>query len=160
MQKGSPQARIAPLTFCVGLTALIACQCDARPAISDPVMTIGNDGCHFRGEIRQLIASLPQHSDMREHAEKRAVRFAFENLHGVGVVENWDAEWSEVRLYFREDLPALNKALGRIGLQVDGRGHVVVPATLADEMALNIEANPNDGRYFAEARSYLACGSA
>ncbi len=161
MKRRSPLTKNAPFAFGLGLAvAFIANQGDVLAAAESTAVTIDDQGCRFSPQINRILSSLPQRSDhMQTHTARRATRFAFESLHGVGVVENWDAEWSEVRLYFREDLPALKKALVRIGLGVDGRGHVAVPMTLADELGLNIEAVANDGRYFAGARSYLACGS-
>ena len=131
----------------------------ARAATHDPALIIDEDGCRYSPDITKVLLSLPQYSDMGMHTDKRAVRFSFESLHGVGVVENWDAEWSEDRLYFREELSALKAALGRIGLRVDAEGHVAVPQAAQDERALSVDANADNSDDFAGARSYLACGS-
>lgn len=160
MRERSPRTKIAPHAFGLGLAmALVATQGDALPAPHNTALNIDEHGCRFSPQVSRVLSALPEYSDMQVHTEQRAARFAFESLHGLGIVENWDAEWSEVRLYFREDLPALKDALGRIGFRVDENGHIGVPATAEDDMALNVEAHANDGRHFAEARSYLACGS-
>ena len=156
-----PKNRIAFLGLGLGLglaTAVVGNNGDALAAAHIPALTIDARGCRFSPPINRILLMFRQHSDMRMHTEKRLAGFTFESLHGVGVVEKWDAEWSEVRLYFRENLPALKVALRRTGLRVDGRGHVAATAT-EDGSYLNVEATPNDGRYFADARSYFACGS-
>ena len=159
MRERSPQCRIARLALGLGLAiALVANQGYALVAVHNPALTIDEHGCHFSPHINRLLLSLPQDSDMQMHTDQRTARFGFENLHGVGVVENWDAEWSEDRLYFREDLPALKTALGRIGLRVDGSGNVALPPMERGNY-LKVEVNASDGRYFADARSYVACGS-
>jgi hypothetical protein len=136
--------------------ALISTQDAALAAAYKPALIIYDQDCHFSPQINRILASLPDHSDMGMHTERRAAHFAFERLHAVGVVKNWDAEWAEVRLYFREDLAALKSTLERIGLRADVRGRIAEPGT--DDGTLYIEVEANDGRYFAEARSYLACG--
>jgi len=150
--------RNALLALGLGLAmAGVGAHGDTLAAAHDPALTVDEHGCRFSPDINRVVLALTQHSDMQMHTETRLAGFAFENLHGVGVVEKWDAEWSEVRLYFREDLPALKVALGRIGLRVDGNGHVAGPLA-ADGSYLNVETGANDGRDFADARSYLACG--
>ena len=130
----------------------------ALAATHVPALTIDEDGCHFSPEITNVLRSLPQPSDMGTHSYHRAAVFSFENLHGIGVVEDWEAEWSDVRLYFREDSPSLKNALRRLGFKVDGRG--LVPFPNADYgNGLVVQADANNGDNFAEARSYLTCGS-
>lgn len=117
MKPGSSRTKIAFLALGLGLAmALAAGQGETRGA-DGPALVIGEGGCSFSPQIQRVPASLPGYSDMQMHADRRTARFAFEDLHGVGVAESWDAEWSEVRLYFREDLPALKATLERIGLR-------------------------------------------
>jgi len=131
----------------------------ALAATHDPPLIVDKDGCHFSPEINKLLLALPQYSDMGTHSDHRAALFSFENLHGVGVVKDWEAEWSDDRLYFREDFSSLVSGLRRIGLQVDGEGLVTVPKIAEDERGLVVRADANNGDNFADARSYLTCGS-
>jgi hypothetical protein len=152
------QYRVATLAFGLGLAiVMVGNQRETLAAAYEPALVVDEHGCSFSPQINRVLSTLPQHSDMQMHTERRLAGFIFEGLHGVGVVERWDAEWSEVRLYFREDLPALKIALGRLGFRVDGSGHVAGPVA-EDGSYLDVEANANDGRYFTDARSYLACG--
>lgn len=143
----------------LGLAALPFHQGAALAASRPPALVIDNEACHFAPQIDRLLQTLPQHFDMGEHTETRAARFSFEKLHGVGIAENWDAEWSEYHLYFREDLPALRSALQRLGLRVDEKGSVAVPAEAQDDRALSVEAVAAKDKAFPEACSYLTCGS-
>ena len=129
MLEPSPWSRLARLALLPVLaTALATHSGVAVAAAHRPILTLDEQGCHYNVRINRLLLSLPQYHDMQIHADQQPARFAFGDLHGIGIVESWDGVWMESRLYFREDVSALAEALRLNGLGVEGNGHVVLPS--------------------------------
>ena len=132
---------------------------DARPVSGERPLRIGPSGCEFSRDLRDILARLPEHQDMQVHTETQAASFAFGGLHGLAVMQQQDAEWSEIRLYFREGPQALTKALARMGLRTNAHGEVAVPKSLEDDSLLHVGAYADVDHNVVGARSYLSCGS-
>jgi len=150
----------------------------ANAAVADrarqkPPLAIRSGTCQYSAEIQTLLSHLTgprvryadeHHIDtMLPHAESAPGRFAFADLHGVGVQQISDAELTGTRLYFTEDASVAISTLKRLGFHVGAAGEILEARKFNDEDGLFVAVKgvpgKRDDRIFPSARSYLFCES-
>lgn len=151
----------------IALIFLMPPNARAHPAPDGRTFVIDGDGCHYSNDIERVLEIKVNRvgSELGTYTEKRTADFTFGNLHGVGFVMEGEAEWGGERLYFRENLPALKAALGKMGLHVNQRNEIVEALKIEKKYEIMLRASVHavdmrrNDRNFSQARSYLECGS-